>query len=242
MKNIISNKIKEKFNKIKLNELELFLNEYRKRHFNSIETKMNGKDSSYYFVLFILLGLERSKKLYKGAINCLNNADLISAFLSVRAHMESTGAIAYFLNKLCQYYKREISFEEIHSYLEKLCFGRKDYSNEIKYPEKIYPINVCSMIDSVDNNFLTFTDEKIFRYMYDCLSEFCHPNFFGQMIGIKISVKKTIFPDFSEKHELEESEINHFYCTFHLSCTLFFKFYDECFSLIEKNEKMPNLV
>ncbi|MEE9117170.1 MAG: hypothetical protein V3U02_01070, partial [Calditrichia bacterium] len=79
---------------------------------------------------------------------------------------------------------------------------------------------------------------KIFIDKYEWLSEFCHPNHFGQIIGVVLKGKRAIF---NQKHELEVSEISPFRTALNSSCCLFFYMYDECFSLIEKHEEMPHL-
>ena len=241
MKITISNKIKNKYPSIPLKEIEQFQLEYKKRQYYSIESKIDGKDFARNVLMFLFCTLQRSYSLYKGAINSLNNRDVIVSYLAARAHMESTGSIAYCLIQLEKYYKGEISFDQIDSYLYKLHLGRKYYSEDTDYPEIIDTIGVMTLIDSVDKVYFKSMDKKhkkMFRNTYEWLSEFCHPNHFGQIIGVIQEGKKAVF---NYNHFPDKDEVQHFFFSLISSCHLLFPMYDNCFALINEHETMPEI-
>ncbi len=238
----ISKRIKKKFPSRDFDIIDSFSNEYKKRHYDSLESKINKKDFARNVLMFLLCILKRSNNLYRGAISCINKREVEISLLAARAHMETTGAIAYLLLRLRDYYGKKISFEEMDDYLLKLHIGRRHYSDDTDYHIKVDSINVLTLIDSVDKVFLKHQEgihRILFRDQYEFLSEFCHPNSYAQSIGVILNGKKAIFP---ESHDLEEPEIVQLDFSLKASCTLFFYMYDECFSLLEKNEEMPELI
>lgn len=240
----ISDMILKKFPSFKILEIEGFQEEYKKRQYCSIESKTKGKDFARNVCMLLLCTLNRSFSLYRGAINSLNNSDAIVALLASRAHMESTGVVAYLQIQLQKYYKMEISFDEIDNNVMKLHLGRRSYMDNTEPPHKIDTINVMTLIDSVDKVFFKPMEDKvkhrkIFRNSYEWLSEYCHPNFFGQTLGVVRDGSKCIF-DYNPS--LEESEVNEFCLSLCMSCDSLFAMYDECFSLISGHEKMPELL
>jgi hypothetical protein len=155
--------------------------------------------------------------------------------------METTGSVAYFLKKLRQYYEGDFSSEKMDDTLYRLILGRRVYPNDHS-TIKSHPTNVLTLVDAVDNVFskmAKFPGGKRFRETYEWLSEFCHPNCFGQTIGVEISLPKAIFEEEPEFREHNVGQINSYMI---ISCELFFDFYDKCFSLVEENEEMPKLI
>ena len=243
MKINILNKIKEQYPTIKLDEVETFQDKYKERFYYSVESKIEGRDFARNSLMFLVGTLQRSYSLFKGAINSLNNSDVISSYLASRAHMESTGSIAYFLIKLRKYYEKDISMEEIEYCLMQLYLGKKYYAENEDNPLEIQPINVLTLIDAVDKVFFKSTTNKghrrIFRDTYEWISEFCHPNHFGQILGVKKDGRKAIF---DYHHFPGIHEVQHFYFSLNSSCHLMIPMYDECLSLIEQHERLPELV
>jgi len=237
----ISKKLIKRFPNIDFGKLESFSDEHQKRFYHGLESGSEGIDLGRNGMIFLLCSLQRSKILYNGLVQCLNNPAVTLAYLALRAHMETTGSLAYYLKKLRQYYKGEFSFEKMDEILSKLVLGRREYPNN--YTKiKFQPFNVLKLVDAVDNVFSKMAKspgQKKFRETYEWLSEFCHPNCFGQTIGVESSLSKAIFEEEPEFREHNVGQINSYMI---VSCSLFFDFYDKCFSIIEKNEEMPELI
>jgi hypothetical protein len=145
-------------------------------------------------IKYLLWTLQRSRFLYLGFVDSLNLKNPTLAFLSARAHLETTSAIAYFFYKLRKYYDDIVKFEEIKDILFRLILGYKsdrDRKKSRKIPEAI---NVLTMIDIMDKLIIElsedsqkeyFTSAKIYRGFYESLAENCHPNFEGMSVGSK---------------------------------------------------------
>lgn len=237
----ISKKLIKRFPTIDLVKLESFSDEHQKRFYRRLESGSEGVDLSRNGIMFLLCSLQRSKILYNGLVQCLNNPAVTLAYLALRAHMETTGSVAYFLKKLRQYYEGDFSSEKMDDTLYRLILGRRVYPNDHS-TIKSHPTNVLTLVDAVDNVFskmAKFPGGKRFRETYEWLSEFCHPNCFGQTIGVEISLPKAIFEEEPEFREHNVGQINSYMI---ISCELFFDFYDKCFSLVEENEEMPKLI
>jgi len=237
----ISKKLIKRFPSIDLVKLESFSDEHQNRFYRRLESGSEGADLGRNGITFLLCSLQRSKILYTGLVQCLNKPAVTLAYLALRAHMETTGSVAYFVKKLRQYYEGSFSTEEMDETIDRLILGRRVYPNDHS-TIKPHPINVLTLIDAVDNVFSEMAqtpDSKRFRETYEWLSEFCHPNCFGQTIGVQMSFPKAVFEEEPAFREEDVGQINSYMI---ISCELFFCFYDKCFSLIEENEEMPKLI
>lgn len=214
-----------------------YRDEYASRFFCSIEGKTEKQKFAHNSITFLFCTLQRSKDLYSGVINCLSQSQLMLAYLAVRAHMETTGSIAYFLIKLMQFYDKQIEFEDLDTTLMRLHLGRRYYLSEVVYPEKPVPINVLTLIDTVDK--VAKNRDKEFRDSYEWLSEFCHPNAFGKIYNVGFANEKTFF---EESQEIRESDCQTITPIIEISCFCYFNIYDQCMSLLRKHEDIPKLI
>lgn len=193
--------------------------------------------------VLLLKLITRSLYLLRGFDLAINDANSTTCFLNVRAHWETTGALACFHKWLTKFYRDECTFEELDAKLVKLSLGGrvfpdKDHVGHTNIPDSI---NVMSLIDDLDSQWKTMGGEitKPFRGEYEFLSEFCHPNFLGNSIGSEMVESGCV--EYHYPPILNESEISILLSDLAISLTFFTRFYDNCFSLLEKNEEMPML-
>lgn len=193
----------------------------------------------YNALQFIQLLLYRSKTLIEGSIQSLNNKNILTCLLSVRAHFETTASTGYFLKRIQSYYARNIDFNKLDEDLLRLSLG----TTSLKLKEVPKPINVLNMID-VSDKFMSKSifggkppDKKMLRILYEDLCDFCHPNFQGTTSGADIiHAEKAVV--YHKTNRIEDRDLIFF---FHLrmSSRLFLHFYATVRSLIEEKETMP---
>lgn len=186
-------------------------------------------------IVLLQTNLYRIKLLCYGYVNGLNMNTPIISTLSLRAILETTGSLAFLLKKYNQYKSGELSQDEFEENIKRLYLGLKDKRN---LPEAPDPINVMTLIDAVDHYLKIHYKfrEKKFRLSYDDLSERCHPNSFGYLLGHKIDEKFTVnFSDDSTIHSPIEYDLEYFSITI----KLYKDIYRELRNKIEENEEIP---
>ncbi|MGO9019647.1 MAG: hypothetical protein ACLQVJ_14995 [Syntrophobacteraceae bacterium] len=227
-----------------LHELEQDLANHKSRHIykTSLSPELDGVTDpkvlfGYNCLRFIQLLLFRSRSLIEGNIDALSNYNMLCSLTCVMAHFETTGSMAYLLRRLDSYYSGNIDFDAVDNYLFRLSLGAK----VIEMKEVPEPINVMSMIDSVDYHIKYLLqdaeNEKMFRSLYDDLSEFCHPNFLGISGGsdINCSEKAIIY---HEPGTMLGGHISFFFYL-NMSTRLFLHFHKESTDLLRTRETMP---
>ena len=109
------------------------------------------------------------------------------------------------------------------------------------------------MLDVVDKLFIEMKKElndnviklyKIlgtepFRGVYELLSEYCHPNFPGFIYSVETNGKNKFI--FRDELIIDENSLGMILKSIQISLLFFFSVYDDCFSLLNKNEKMPKM-
>jgi len=230
----------------RLNEIEKFLKEHEQ--FYIYKTSLSEKlvdctEAKIIFgnnaIRFIQLLLYRSKSLIEGSIHALNNNSSLSSILSVRAHFETTGSMAYLLKKLSSYYDGNINFEKLNEDLIRLSLG----STTIDNPLVPNPIQVLNLIDATDEylkkkvfkNIAPY--DKKFRVFYEDLCDFCHPNFQGIASGSEI-IKEERAIIFSKTNRISDIEFI-FFLRLNVSAVLFINLYKEVLKLLKEKEIMP---
>lgn len=192
---------------------------------------MLGRNSMHY----IQMALCRSKLLTDGVITALNAKNGLLAMLSARAHLEVTGALAFFLRKLKNYYSGTISFKMLNEALQRLILGTKTQELAENAPA---PVNVMTLIDAADD-YLSKTrnsDVKEFRENYNYLSEYCHPDFFG--ITMQSRINNDGITTYSFFLHLKEQDLT-FLSSLLSSVSTFFHLYDSILGLLRENEELP---
>jgi hypothetical protein len=229
-----------------LKEIEVFHGEHEQFYIykTSLSKELGACEEGkklfgYNAIRFIQLLLYRSKSLREGSIHALNNNSALSSILSVRAHFETTGSIAYLMKSLSSYYHGNIDFEKLDEDLFRLSLG----STTINNPKVPKPIQVLNLIDATDE-FLKkdllkdkAPHDKIFREFYEDLCDFCHPNFQGTTSGADIidEERAVIFHNTNRISDID------FTLFFHLSMSalLFIHFYKEVLTVLKEKEMMP---
>ncbi len=238
---------KETGRKKRLDELNGFVIEHNNYYISKISRpekilySSDHKDNfGFNSVWFIQELLYRSKTLLEGSIFAINNKNILTSLLSVRAHFETTGSMAFFFDKLSSYYSGNIKFEAVDKYLMSLSL----YSSTVnmEYKHEVKRINTLDMIRSVDKLMSNFgiPQKKPFMFLYEDLCDFCHPNFWGITTGTTISEnsKSVLF----NKNNVLSAENFSFFLYILISAKLFLHCYCETYNLIEKEEIMPDFV
>lgn len=240
---MINKEIREKYPSIGFNQLEKYMLSYQERYYSRLVPNKKNPDRllGQNGITFLLNSLQRSRYIFTGFIDCLNRAHVLLAFLATRAHFETTGSVAYFFRHLRKFYNDKISYEKVDNILRRLSLGCKTYPRKDTHPEQPYPINILTQVDAADKLFAEMGGYiKPFRNCYDFLSEFCHPNFLGITMGSEIVERNTVV--YSEKIEFKEADFGMLVNYMLMGCVFFFHIYDDCFSLIRKNEQIPKLI
>jgi len=241
---MINKEIKEKYPSVKFDELERFIPKYKQRYYYRLLPKWQeyARLIGHKGISFLLLSLQRSKSLFTGFIDCINTSNVVLAYLSTRAHLESTGSIAYSLSCLQKFYNNEISLNKIEETFSKLATSVRTLPNSDNFHKFPEPINVLTLIDTVDKLFKDNKGKnlKIFRKCYDFLSEYCHPNMPGLLVGSHVT------DDFElviyEKSMFQDADFVILINYMIISCTYFFDIYDRSFTLLKENEQIPDLI
>jgi hypothetical protein len=225
-------------------QLKKYNDEYDKRFYMRVELqkkKLNALTGNNG-IHFLQRSLQRSRYLYLGLLSCFEFKNSALSFLATRAHFEVTGSVAYFFWYLNKLYNDKISIKKINDLLGALLLGGKTFPDKIKQPERPDAINVLTQIDTADKVFAEMNkgeNIKIFRDCYDFLSEACHPNFLGLVVGSDEFKDGNIL--FQKKIDFGDNDLNLLVPYMLISCSFFFHVYDKCFKLLEKNEIMPYL-
>lgn len=155
--------------------------------------------------------------------------------LSLRALFETTGSLALLLKKYNQYKNGTLQHDLFEDTIRRLYLGIKD---KTQLPEAPDPINVMTLIDSMDHYLKSkygIRDSK-FRRFYDDLSERCHPNSFGYLLGHTIDKEFVVnFSDDNKIHDTGEYDLGYFSVT----TQLYKEIYSELRRQIEENEEIP---
>jgi len=241
---MFSKEIKETYPLFRFDELEKYMSAYEDRYYGRVIPKKRKREEliGHKGVILLLQSLQRSRCIFTGFVDCVNRTHVLLAYLAARAHFETTGSTAYLLWHLRRFYSCEIDHTEIENILSRLALGAKTFPDKDTFPDRAEPINVLTQIDIADKLFKDAEGKnlKIFRKCYDFLSEFCHPNMLGLMVGSGVTKNRNLV--LYEKPKFREEDfgtlINHML----ISCNSFFYAYDKSFSLLKDHELMPDLV
>jgi hypothetical protein len=220
-----------------LQQFENYLEGYKSRFIENMypssenNKNMLGQNSVHY----VQLALCRSKSLLNGTATAINAKNGLLAMLAARAHLEVTGALAYFFKKLKNYYLNVISYKTLNEALQRLILGTKTEELSENAP---VPVNVMTLIDAADDYISEVKKDntRIFRDNYDYLSEYCHPDFFG--ITMQSSINKEGVIHYSFDMELKEKDLsflNHILD----SISLFLLLFDSIIEILRENGDLP---
>jgi len=241
---MFSKEIKETYPLFRFDELEKYMSAYEGRYY-AREVPKKRKPSEllgHKGVIVLLHILQRSRAIFTGFVDCVNLTHVVLSYLSARAHFETTGSIAYMLWHLRRFYKGEIKQTEIEDVFSRLVLGARTSDVKDSLPERLEAINVLTQIDTADKLFKEIGggEGRIFRNCYDFLSEFCHPNMLGLLVGSYITEKDHLV--LYEKPQFKDEDFGTLINYMLISCRSFFYMYDKSFALLKEHELMPDLV
>lgn len=223
-------------------EIEKNIKEHKEYHINEILTSNYKKSKRKLLgqngIIYIQRLLLRSKYLSEGIIQELNSKRTLNSYVLLRAHFETTGALAYFFDRLNSFYNGNINFERLNEVLFSLFLGSKD--KKFKKKNDFIPDaeNVLNLIDRIDK-ILGFNKEKKHREAYEHLCEFAHPNFLGTIIGSKTEKEKI---KFNKKPKIDKTELGEIIPLLNITLKSFFHIYDKTFSLLYENENIKDII
>jgi phosphate starvation-inducible membrane PsiE len=227
--------------------LEDFINEYKKRNIKIIiNHPVKGKRMLGHSAIIYLARISyKSNFLFSGFINSISIKNTAVLLLILRAHIETTASLGYFLYNLKKFYNGEISLNDIDLLLYRLSTGYKDPYYRKEKPAIPESINVLTMIDATDKLLQPIIngatkDDKPFSKIYTELSEICHLNSLGLIFGTFAVKPNEAF--FSNTPSLGTKDQSYFLIEkIILSCNLYFDFYEECRRILKDNEHMPRI-
>ena len=187
----------------------------------------------------------KSKFLFSGFIDNISNRNSAVLYLILRAHLETTAVLGYFVHNLKKLYNKELTYKDIDMLLYRLSLGSKHSDYRKERPSVPESVNVLTAIEACDKLLPSEWEEitkdaKPFSKIYAELSEVCHPNSMGLFFGTVI-IKRGQFL-FSERPSLGSRE--EFYNLIEkmiMACGFYFIFYDKCIALLKNNERMPTV-
>ena len=190
-------------------ELERHFIALQERFYSRTVTRPNQRASlGDISIIYLLSTLVRCISLLEGLGVTLNSHSVLPSFLIVRAQYEATGAIAFFLRELKKFKSGSCTEIDLSKTIRKMTLGMKNLPDKDHPRRARVPLidNVMNYIDEADRFIkqnLTVKKKFPLRTNYDFLSEFCHPNAYGLMIGRKINkgvIEYERAPELSEKH------------------------------------------
>lgn len=178
----------------------------------------------------------RARALTWEIIIAINEKLSASLFLVTRAHLETTGMMAYLLWRARQFRAGRISEDALADSLQRLFLGHRVPMSDD--PTSVIPANeeaiqVLSLIDSVDHAFRGAARAELsgkFREAYEWLSEFCHPNLQSRLGDYDIDGQDIVF---YRTPQLDESDIRMTLSHARLSQFMFFVCFTDCAELLE---------
>lgn len=193
-------------------------------------------------VLLLLRLLERSRDQLMDCLAAYQSRRILSLFIQVRAHFETTASLMYFLDKLNKFYDNEIDLPQMGEALDRLSIGAKlkpEFNSEYPIPD---PINVLTTIKHADA-LLRASGSTIdmFAGAYNFICEIAHPNHFGLIYRSEVSVETGTVTFLSDDDAFNKNCKSPLYKLL-ISANVFLHWYSKAFSMLEKNETMPTLV
>ena len=134
--------------------------------------------------LLVLTVTNHARALTWGLIAALNSESPVSAFLLVRAHLETTAIMGYLLWNLRRNRSEQIAHRELHSRIVQLLLAIRKHPDGTgpAYVEPTEALNVKTLVETLDKLQDLRWDGK-FKALWEDLSEFCHPNFFSRVLS-----------------------------------------------------------
>jgi len=227
--------------------LETITADYQKRNIKVVQKNPSkGKRSlGQNGITYLARISHKSKFLFSGFIDNISTRNSAVLYLILRAHLETTASLGYFLHNLKKYYNKELTYKDIDTLLYRLSAGSRHPDYRKERPSVPESVNVLTTIEACDKLLPsqwegTTKDDKLFSTIYTELSEVCHPNSMGLLFGTLMIKRAQVH--FSERPSLGPTD-NFYYLIEKLimTCSFYFMFYDRCITLLKDNEQMPTV-
>ena len=217
-------------------KLREFSKQYHERSCSRLRTNLSLKRLTlgHNGIMLLLCLRQRSHLLYSDLLTSLDAGLVTASYLLARAHVEVTGTCGCLLYYLRQYYQKIITFDKADEKLISLSLG--GYS----LPNAPNPIRVGTQIEKADKVLQYEGDNLSLKQIYGFLSEYCHPNFSGTRLGVELTEKLSEII-FTKNIAFKPVDLNTIVNGACISCLSLFTVYDEAFTLLEKNEEIPEL-
>lgn len=185
--------------------------------------------------------LHRSRDLFDGCIHALRGSQVLSTYMTVRAHMETTGCIQYLRVQLHKYYSKSIDVAAVNDIVLRQLLGGRVFPDRNKHPDAPNAVQIMNCVDSVDKavELKRLNSDICFREIYDTLSEYCHPNFLGHSVGVETDQRGDVM--YAVTQSFDDVDLTNVCFGLAASCLVVFAAYDDAMKLLSENEEMPNV-
>ena len=189
-----------KYNESDLNQL---LRELQENPPSEIDLdSMGGYESVVAKFMLARAGLlHRAFELAISADNSIENKQIVSSSLLIRALFETVSVFGYIYYKILAFNENK-NLKEFDTIIANILYGSRDKSTDY------VSINILTMIDTIDKEYPTY------RSTYDRLSEYSHPNFIGASLlyGTPQSDGIVTFDSISSSYHIYKNELIHDLC------------------------------
>lgn len=186
--------------------------------------------------------LHRSRDLFDGSIHALRGSQVLSTYLTVRAHMETTGCAQYLRVQLRKYYDKAIDSAAINDIIFRQFLGGRIFPDRAKHASAPDAIQILNYVDSVNKaaELKRLNREIDFRDIYNWLSEYCHPNFLGHSVGVDTEDNGDVA--YASDQSFDNICLTDVCLGLAASCFVLFPAYDDAMSMLSENEAMPDIL
>lgn len=163
---------------------------------------MGGYDSVVAKYMLARAGLlHRAFELAISADKSIENKQIVSSSLLIRALFETVSVFGYIYHKIIDF-NEDKNIEKFDVCITKILYGSRDKTTEYE------SINILSMIDKIDKEYPNY------RSTYDRLSEYSHPNFSGASLlyGSPQTNDIVTYNTISSSYTINKNELIHDLC------------------------------
>ncbi|KHD89031.1 MAG: hypothetical protein OM95_06140 [Bdellovibrio sp. ArHS] len=192
--------------------------------------------------IYLLRILDRFRDLLIACISAYEHKRVLSLYIEVRAHFETTASLMYFYGKLCEFYDNAIDLNQMEEATNRISSGSKlkpDWNSELPVLD---PVNVLTTIKHADRILREAgSTVDMFAGSYNFISELAHPNHFGLIYKSEVSIEEGTITFLTDEDAFQKHSKGAIYKLL-ISVNVFMQWYQHAFSLLKKNETMPLLV
>ncbi len=157
---------------------------------------MGGYDSVIAKFMLTRAGLlHRALELAISSDTAINNKQIVSSSLLIRALFETVSVFGYMYYKMVDFNKNK-NIKEFDTNITNILYGSRNGTTDY------VSVNILTMIDKIDKEYPNY------RSTYDKLSEYSHPNFMGASLlyGTPQKNKIVTYDSISSSHIINKDE------------------------------------